>query len=126
MRKYLTVVLIFAMFSSCTEKQKDFADIKTGMTKEQVLQQAGEPDKKNDILISDLWVYNDADRTVVFRKDTVYDIITSASARIDSIEATLKEAGRDVKEKLKSAGDTIDSASLKIKNKIMRDSSNKN
>ncbi|MHB1177980.1 MAG: hypothetical protein ACYCZO_06575 [Daejeonella sp.] len=126
MKKHLMVILILALFSSCAEKQKNFADIKTGMSKEQVLQQAGEPDKKNDILISELWVYKNANRTVVFRKDTVYDIITSANARIDSIEATLKEAGRDVKEKLKSAGDTIDSASLKIKNKIMGDSAGKN
>lgn len=125
MRNYLVVALILAMFSSCAEEQKNFADIKTGMTKEQVVQRAGEPDKKNDILISELWVYKSADRTVVFRKDTVYDIITSANARIDSIEATLKEAGRDVKERLKSAGDTIDSASLKIKNKIMGDSAGK-
>ncbi len=126
MRNYLIAVLILAMFSSCAEKQKNFANIKTGMTKEQVLQLAGEPSKKNDILVSDLWVYNDADRTVVFRNDTVYDIITSANARIDSIEATLKETGREVKEKLKSTGDTIDSASLKIKNKIMGDSAKKN
>lgn len=126
MKKYLMIILILALFTSCAEKQKNFANIKTGMTKEQVLQQAGEPNKKNDILISELWVYNDADRTVVFRKDTVYDIITSANARIDSIEATLKEAGRDVKDKLKSTGDTIDSASLKIKNKIMGDSVKKN
>ena len=120
------IILVLAVFASCAEKQKKFANIKTGMTKEQVLQQAGEPSKKNDILISELWVYNNEDRTVVFRRDTVYDIITSADARIDSIEGTLKKTGKAVKEKLKSAADSIDSASKKIKSKIMGDSAKKN
>jgi hypothetical protein len=126
MKDYQIILFGLLLFTSCAEKQKQFANIKTGMTKEQVLQQAGEPSKKNDILISELWVYKNEDRTVVFRKDTVYDIITSANARIDSIEAKLKETGKDVREKLKSAADTIDSASLKIKNKIMGDSAKKN
>ena len=112
--------------SSCSEKPKDFATVTTGMTKEQVLEQVGEPTKKNEVLLADLWVYADADRTVVFRKDTVYDIITSAEARIDSIEAGLQRTGRDVKNKLDATGDTIDSASLRIKNKIMGDSVKKN
>lgn len=126
MKDYQIILFSLLLLTSCAEKQKQFANIKTGMTKEQVLQQAGEPSKKNDILISELWVYKNEDRTVVFRKDTVYDIITSANARIDSIEAKLKETGKDVREKLKSAADTIDSASLKIKNKIMGDSAKKN
>ena len=126
MKSYIMIILVLAVFASCAEKQKKFANIKTGMTKEQVLQQAGEPSKKNDILISELWIYNNEDRTVVFRRDTVYDIITSANARIDSIEGTLKKTGKAVKEKLKSAADSIDSASQKIKNKIMGDSAKKN
>jgi hypothetical protein len=126
MKTYLTIFAALVLMSACGEKQKEFANITTGMTKEQVLQQVGEPTKKNEILLADLWVYDEADRTIVFRKDTVYDIITSAEARIDSIEAGLQRTGRGVKEKLEATGDTIDSASLRIKNKIMGDSVKKN
>lgn len=110
------------LFTACAEKQKDFAKISTGMTKDEVLSQVGEPSKKNDILLAELWVYDNARRTIVFRKDTVYDIITSSNARIDSIRTSLKETGKDLEDKLKSTGDTIDSAGLRIKNKIMGDS----
>lgn len=122
MKKYLLILLSAFLFTACTEKQKEFANISTGMTKEEVLSKVGEPTKKNDILLAELWVYENAARTIVFRKDTVYDIITSSKARVDSIEASLKETGNDIKEKLKSTGDTIDSASLRIKNKVMGDS----
>lgn len=96
------------------------------MSKEEVIKQVGEPTKKNDILIAEVWRYDLHDRTIVFRNGAVYDIMTSAEARIDSIESTLKETGREVKEKLRHAGDTIDSASRKIKNKIIGDSAKKN
>lgn len=126
MKKYLVILLILTILNSCGDKQKDFANIKKGMTKEDVLKQVGEPTKKNDILIAEIWKYDLHDRTIVFRNGAVYDIMTSTEARIDSIESTLKHTGRGVKEKLRHAGDTIDSASQKIKNKIMGDSAKKN
>ncbi len=122
MKKYFLIMLSATLFTACAEKQKDFAGITTGMTKEEVINKVGEPSKKNNILLADLWVYENADRTIVFRKDTVYDIITSADARVDSISEVLKETGKDVKNKLKTTGDTIDSATLRIRNKIMGDS----
>ncbi len=126
MKSYLLIILSAILFTSCAEKKKDFANVSTGMTKQEVISQVGEPSKKNDILLAELWVYEKADRTIVFRKDTVYDIITSANARVDSIAASLKEKGKEGEEKLKSVGDTIDSAVLRIRNKIMGDSSKKN
>ena len=126
MKSYILILLSTVLFTGCTNKPKEFANISTGMTKLEVLQKVGEPSKKNDILLAELWVYNDANRTIVFRKDTVYEILTTTEARIDSIKTSLKETGKDVKQKLENAGDTIDSASLRIKNKIMGDTVKKN
>lgn len=126
MKHYLSVILILLLFSACAERPKDFKNISIGMTKEEVRAQVGEPEKKNDILLADLWIYEGANRTIVFREDTVYNILTTTKARVDSIEASLKETGKDVKKKLKSTGDTIDSAALRIRNKIMGDSTKNN
>lgn len=123
MKNYLTVLLsLVIIFSGCANKPKDFNHVLIGMTKAEVLGLVGEPGKKNDILLADLWIYDDANRTIVFKADTVITILTSTESRIDSIEAYLKETGKDVKDKLQSTGDTIDSAALRIKNKIMGDS----
>ena len=103
------------------------------MTKEEVIQLAGEPTSKRDILVAEVWKYDIADRTVVFRNGIVYDVITSAEARIDSIETTLKEtgsdlkeAGRDIKEKLQQTGDTISRKGRQLKDNLEGDSSKKN
>lgn len=122
MKKYLIILLSSIILSSCTEKQKEFSSVTKGMTKEEVIQQVGEPTSKRDILVAELWKYDLADRTVVFRNGTVYDIITTAEARVDSIEATLKETGKGLKEKLQQTGDTIDSASRRLNDKIDGDS----
>ena len=126
MKKYILVLISMTFFTACADKPKEFSNISPGMTKQEVLQKVGEPSKKNDLLLAELWVYNDANRTIVFRKDTVYEILTSTEARIDSIKTSLKETGKDVKQKLENTGDTIDSASLRIKNKIMGDSVKRN
>ena len=122
MKKYLVIFLSILILSSCAEKQKEFSNVKKGMTKEEVIQQVGEPTTKRDILVAEIWKYDLADRTVVFRNGEVYDIMTSTEARVDSIETTLKEAGRGVKEKLKQTGDTLDSTSRRLKDKIVGDS----
>ena len=126
MNKYLVMLLSCVILGSCAEKQKEFSNVKKGMTKEEVIQQVGEPTTKRDILVAEIWKYDLADRTVVFRNGTVYDIMTSTEARVDSIESALKETGRDVKEKLQQTGDTIDSASRRLKEKIVGDSVRKN
>ena len=121
------------MLNSCADKQKEFSSVKKGMTKDEVIQQAGEPTSKRDILVAEVWKYDLADRTVVFRNGLVYDIITSTEARIDSIESTLKatgsdlkEAGRDIKERLQKTGDTVSSQSRRLKENLVGDSLKKN
>jgi hypothetical protein len=133
MKKYLIILLSIVALGSCTEKQKEFSTVQKGMTKEEVIQQVGQPTTKRDILVAEVWKYDLADRTVVFRNGTVYDIITSTEARIDSIEATLKatgkslkETGKDLKERLDRTGDTIDSSSRRLKDNIDRDTVRKN
>ena len=133
MKKYLMILLSIVMLNSCADKQKEFSSVKKGMSKEEVLQQAGEPTSKRDILVAELWKYDLANRTVVFRNGIVYDVITSTEARIDSIESSLKETGKDLRETgkglretLKQTGDTIESKSRRLKNNLVGDSSKKN
>ncbi len=126
MKKYLIILLTSLILSSCADKQKEFSSITKGMTKEEVIQKVGEPTTKRDILVAEIWKYDLADRTIVFRNGEVYDIMTSTEARVDSIESSLKETGRDVKEKLQQTGDTLDSASRRLKEKIVGDSVKKN
>lgn len=115
MKKILFVLLGFIL-ASCSENSKDFSSVEIGMTSQEVLKYAGEPDQKQDVGLADLWVYEKADRTVVFRKDTVYDIITSADARIDSIKATLDNIGDNIEKQAEKAGDKLDSVSRRLKN----------
>lgn len=125
--KIIILILFCALvLGACSKKQKDLANITKGMTKTEVISQVGEPDKKTDLLMADLWRYDEAGRTIVFRQDTVYDIMTSTDARLDSIENALKETGSDVEEKIKATGDTLDSAGRALKNKIFSDSARKN
>ena len=126
MKTYIVILIAFLTLSSCSSEQKDFSSVTKGMTKEEVIAQVGEPTKKNDILVAEIWKYDLANRTVVFRNGEVYDVMTTTEARVDSIEATLKETGKDVKEKLQQTGDTIDSASRRLKEKIIGSSVKKN
>ncbi|WP_276346450.1 hypothetical protein [Daejeonella sp. JGW-45] len=126
MKKFMIILLASLILSSCADKQKEFSSITKGMTKDEVIQKVGEPTTKRDILVAEIWKYDLADRTIVFRNGEVYDIMTSTEARVDSIESSLKETGRDVKEKLRQTGDTLDSASRRLKEKIVGDSVKKN
>jgi hypothetical protein len=127
MDKFL-LVTILVLFAGCSQDQKRFSSVEIGMSSKEVLRYAGEPDKKQDIGIADLWVYENADRTVVLRKDTVYDIITSANARIDSVKITLdkigdrierktEKAGEHIKGQAEKAGEKVDSIGKRIKNR---------
>ena len=88
------------------------------MTKSEVLAITGEPTKKNDIKVAELWTYDAADRTIIFRKDTVYNIMTSSEARIDSIEASMKEVGEDITQGAKETGRDIEQEAQKMGDKI--------
>ena len=83
MKQLIFAALIF-LLAACTSEPKEFPGVFIGMTSQEVLEKAGPPSAKRNIGLADLWVYKEADRTVVFREDTVYDIIISAEARIDS------------------------------------------
>lgn len=126
MKKYIIFLLTGILFVACAEKKTGFSNISKGMTKNEVLAQVGEPTKKSDVLVAEVWTYDADDRTIVFRNGEVYQVMTSAEARIDSIESALKETSRDVTEKLRATGDTIDSAGLRLKQKITGDTVRKN
>lgn len=85
------------------------------MTKDQVTIAAGNPDKQNDIGETSFWAYRDADRTVVFRKDTVYTITTSAEARLDTINGLIQKADDKIATGLDKMGDVFDSTAARIK-----------
>lgn len=118
-----SIILFLAVIvSACSENTKDFSSVKVGMTSLEVLEYAGEPNKKQDIGVADLWVYEQADRTVVFRQDTVYDIITSANARIDSVKMTLENVGDKIENQAEKAVDKIDSLGNRLNKKLRVDS----
>ena len=59
------------------------------MTKQEVLGIVGEPEKKDVINKTEVWDYPDSARTIVFRADTVYSVMTSPKARLDSVASWL-------------------------------------
>jgi len=121
MNKILFALIVLTILG-CSQRPKDFSSVKVGMTGQEVLLHAGEPDRKNDIGIADLWIYERADRTVVFREDTVYDIITSADARIDSVKTTLDNLGDKIENQAEKAVDRLDSARRNLRNPADNDS----
>jgi len=108
---------------SCRQPPKDLSSVSIGMTKDEVTAAAGEPAKKNELAVIDVWVYPDADRSVIFRKDTVYNIITSSEARVDSIESSLESTGEKVGSSLNRIGDSLEKTGRQIKDKFRRDTS---
>jgi outer membrane protein assembly factor BamE (lipoprotein component of BamABCDE complex) len=118
--KNLLFLIAALLLISCNQKQKDFSTVKIGMTKEEVVNIVGEPSRKNDLGIQ-LWVYPQADRTVVFRNDTVYDVITSANARLDSIKNSLEKTGENIQKGLKNMAEDMDSSAKSVKQKLGRD-----
>jgi hypothetical protein len=115
--KKILPVLALCFCIGCNRQQKDFATVKVGMTKQDVIKAVGEPPKKSDVGI-EFWTYPEADRTVVFRSDTVYGIITSAKARMDSIKNALEKAGQKVENGLQKMGKEIDSSASNVKKKL--------
>lgn len=118
MKSLLTLISILIFFTQCQKKQKDFGQVQKGMTKSEVLSLTGEPDQKNTVGPAEFWTYRDSNRTIGFRKDTVYNIMTSPEARADSIRQSVREAGRDLKEKSKEAGQEIKEGLKKAGEKI--------
>ncbi len=109
------IALAGLLLAGCSENSKNFSSVAVGMSAAEVLEIVGEPDRKRDVGIVNLWVYTTADRTVVMRRDTVYDVITSASARIDSIETSLDNLGDRIENQAEKAGEKLDSLSRSIR-----------
>ena len=115
--KALLIFLTLIVFISCNEQQKEFANIEKGMNKSEVEAIAGEPTKKTNVGLAELWTYDSADRTIVFRKDTVFNIITSSEARIDSLQNKVEDAGQKIQEGAKETGKDITEGTKKISDK---------
>lgn len=118
--KKLIVACSVALIA-CSGNVKELSSVEVGMSSKQVLQYAGEPDKRQNLGVANLWVYEKADRTVVLRNDTVFDIITSADARIDSIKATLDSIGDTIEKQAEKAGNKLDSVSRTLKRRLRND-----
>ena len=124
MKSIFFAATIAVFVSSCSQPKKDLATIEIGMTKTEVSSVVGEPKKKNVINKTEVWDYPDSGRTVVFRKDTVYSIMTSPKARLDSMNVWMDSTNTKVKTELRKVGDKLENAGEKIKSKIKRDSTN--
>jgi hypothetical protein len=91
--------MIFLILAGC-HQGKDFSKIKTGMSASEVIRLAGIPDRKQMMIGSEWWIYNDTARhLVIISSDTVANITTQAEA-IKIMENTLnaydslKKAGK--------------------------------
>lgn len=108
--------------AACSRPAKDLARVEIGMTKTEVISIVGEPEKKDVINKTELWNFTDSSRTVVFRQDTVYAIMTSPKARLDSAAAWVGKTNDKVKKGFGNIGNKIENAADKIEDKFDRDS----
>ena len=115
MKQIVMISLLSIAITACGRNPKDFSTVQKGMNKTEVKTAVGEPDNQNDVGSTTFWAYRDADRTVVFRKDTVYNIITSTEARLDSINSSLQQADDKIAEGLDKVGNAFDSTAKKVK-----------
>lgn len=121
--KALLIPLTFSAFISCSPSPKKLSTVETGMSKEEVIAIVGNPPNKNVVNKTEIWDYPDSNRTIIFRMDTVYRIITSAEARADSVGMWLDKTDDKLKDQFKDLAGKADSTADKIKNKLTRDSS---
>ncbi|MEO8795629.1 MAG: hypothetical protein ABI390_09185 [Daejeonella sp.] len=124
--KILISILLIVLMSACTQSRQKFENVEKGMSMQEVSLNAGEPSEKKNLGNIELWVYKDADRTVVFRHDSVFTIITSAEARADSIEMIVNKAGNDLKKGVIKAGDKLDSLGGNLIEQFSEDSIERN
>ena len=122
MKTVFFTLIAAIIISSCSRPSKDLATVEIGMTKAEVTGIVGEPKKKNVVNETEIWDYPDSNRTVVFRMDTVYSIMTSARARLDSMSVWMDSTNNKVKKSFDKVGDKLENASEKIQDKAERDS----
>src|SRR5690349_15461319 len=120
MKRTLISFFILAIIAACSRTPKDLAGVTPGMPKEEVVHAAGEHSKKNNIEVDELWTYTAQDRTVVFRADTVYDIITSANARTDSIRSSIGRAEDKLKSGTRKLGEKVDTTFKKLEDRFRK------
>ena len=109
--------LILILASSCSRPEKDLAAVQVGMTKAEVINMVGEPEKKSVINRTEVWVYPDSNRAVVFRADTVHSIMTSARARLDSVSIWMDSTDNKIERGFEKVGDKLENAVDKIDDK---------
>lgn len=112
-------------FAGCSPSPKKLGGVEYGMSKAEVVAAVGEPTKKNVVNQTEIWDYPDSSRTIVFRMDTVYSIITSAKARADSMSLWLDSTNTKAKNTLGEIGEGIEDAADKVKDKLHKDSTEK-
>ncbi|WP_256013037.1 outer membrane protein assembly factor BamE domain-containing protein [Desertivirga xinjiangensis] len=123
MKRFIMLSLsALAVLSACNRPKKDLASVTIGMTKTEVVNMIGEPKKKDVVNKTEIWDYTDSSRTVVFRADTVYSIMTSPKARLDSVAGWLDSTNQKVKKGFGNLGEKVDNAADKIKDKLDKDS----
>jgi len=109
--------------AACSRPAKDLGSVEIGMTKDEVTSIVGQPEKKDVINKTELWNFTDSSRTVVFRSDTVYAIVTSPKARLDSIAVWVGKTNNKVKKGFGNIGEKIEKAAGNVERKLKRDSS---
>lgn len=107
------LLLAAALFSGCADS-KDVTLVSKGMNKQEVTQAIGEPSKKTNIELAELWIYPELNKTIVLRADTVYDILATSTSEIDSLEESLKDLGGDIKQGVKKIGRGLDTIEDKL------------
>ncbi|MXV16264.1 hypothetical protein [Hufsiella ginkgonis] len=119
------ILLLPVLLSACGRTPKTLATVEIGMSKPGVTAIVGEPKQRNTIQNTEIWDYPDSGRTIVFRKDTVYTILTSPGARADSVAKwvsktgdKLNKADDKVAKGIEKIGDKINDAGKKISDKL--------
>ncbi len=123
MKNIIILSTLLSTFIACNRPSKELATVEIGMTKTEVVNIVGEPPKKEVVNKTEVWDYPDSARTVVFRADTVYAIMTSPKARLDSMSRWLDTTNQKVKKGFGKVGDKLDNAADKIKDKFKKDTS---
>ncbi|HXH98867.1 MAG TPA: hypothetical protein VNI52_01265 [Sphingobacteriaceae bacterium] len=111
--------------SACADGSKELPNVSQGMNKQQVIQLIGEPPKRKNLAVAELWTYPDYNKTLIFRSDTVYDIISASTLKVDSIESSFKNLGNKLKRGTKKVGKELDTLGKKLEGKLDRDTSKK-
>ena len=121
--KTLIKILLPALFlAACSRPAKELGEVTIGMTKQEVLGIVGEPEKKDVINKTEVWDYPDSARTIVFRADTVYSVMTSPKARLDSVASWLDTTNQKVKKGFGNIGEKVEGAADKVRDRLKKDS----